>query len=151
MNYPIRHFETPNRDYLPRADVLSLPRHSLRVLVVDDDQELCELYKLALEGLGCDCDTANDGGEALTFCARYDYDLVIMDYRMPGMNGCETTERIRCSRRNDKVPIVGCTGEEVVRERCFASGMNAFLVKPVSIVKLMSVLSYFVPESVEAQ
>lgn len=150
MYSPARYFETPNQDYLQRTEYVVTPRHALRILVVDDDQDLCELYELVLEGMGCACNAANDGHEALELCAQNDYDLIFMDYQMPGMNGCETTERIRCSQRNAAVPIVGCTSSDELRERCFASGMSAFLAKPVSIIKLIAVLSHFVSDSVEA-
>lgn len=150
MNSPARYFETPNRDLPLRLVDLVVPSESLRVLVVDDNPDLCELYELVLEGMGCGCDTANDGEQALELCARNDYDLVFMDYQMPGMNGCETAACIRRSQRNAAVPIVGCTAEEGTKERCFASGMSAFLTKPVSIIKLIAVLSHFAPTSIEA-
>lgn len=150
MNRSASYLETLNRDLPLRLVDLVAPGESLRVLVVDDNPDLRELYELVLEGMGCGCDTANDGEQALDLCTRNDYDLVFMDYRMPGMNGCETAECIRRSQRNAAVPIVGCTAEEGIMERCFASGMSAFLVKPVSIIKLIAVLSHFAPTSIDA-
>lgn len=150
MSIPIRYFETPNQDLPIRLKDFMAPRQSMRVLVVDDDPNLCALYELALEGMACGCDTAKDGKAALDLCAQNDYDVILMDYQMPGMNGCETAERIRCSKRNAAVPIIGCTADEETRDRCFAAGMNAFIVKPLSIIKLTAVLSHFAPKTVSA-
>ena len=150
MNSPIKYFETPNQDSPIRPEDFVIPLQSMRVLVVDDDPDLRALYELALDGMECGCDTAKDGKEALDLCAQNDYDVILMDFQMPGMNGCETAERIRCSQRNAGIPIVGCTADEELRGRCFAAGMNAFLVKPLSIIKLIAVLSHFAPKMISA-
>ncbi len=148
MNSPIRYFETPNQDSLIQPEDFVLPLKSMRVLVVDDDPDLLVLYEIALEGIDCECDTAKDGEDALALCSQNDYDVILLDYQMPRLNGCETAERIRGSQRNAAIPIVGCTADEELRDRCFAAGMNAFLVKPLSINKLVAVLSHFAPKTV---
>lgn len=116
-------------------------RKILRVLVVEDDRDLATLHKIALEGMGCVCHTAENGEDALDLCAVHDYNVILMDYHLPGMNGYEAAIRIRRSRRNAMVPIIGCTGEGSIKETALAAGMNAFVTKPVSILGLAWTLS----------
>ncbi|MCF6287036.1 MAG: response regulator, partial [Candidatus Hydrogenedentes bacterium] len=116
-------------------------RETIRVLVVEDDRDLGTLHKVALEGMGCVCHTAENGEEALDLCTVHDYNAILMDCHLPGMNGCEAVARIRCSQRNATVPIIGCSGEESFRAASLAAGMNAFVTKPLSIIELAGALS----------
>ncbi len=119
-----------------------------RVLVADDDVVNQRLAVRLLERLGCRADAVGDGAEALEALDRIDYDLVLMDCRMPGMDGYEAARRIRSSAAGD-VPIVALTASAFPgdRERCLAAGMDDHLVKPVAREALAEALRRFVPRA----
>jgi len=101
-----------------------------------------------LEILGCQVTVAGNGPEVLEKLARQPFALIFMDYRMPGMNGCEIThlirndEQIRGQSKRD-VPIIAITGltSEDDRRACLASGMDDLLPKPIRIDMLKTVLN----------
>jgi CheY-like chemotaxis protein/HPt (histidine-containing phosphotransfer) domain-containing protein len=105
---------------------------------------------LQLELLGLKAETANDGADALAACGRARYAAVLADIHMPHMNGYDLTRRLRAAedeRGGARTPIIAVTanamkGEE---ERCLAAGMNACLLKPVSIEQLRATLERWLP------
>jgi CheY-like chemotaxis protein len=116
------------------------------VLVVDDHPVNQEVLVRQLELLGVATDTAVDGEEALEAWLSKSYAAVLADIHMPKMDGYELARRIREieAQRHDhtRTPLVAVTanamkGEE---ERCLAAGMDAYLVKPVSIDLLRATL-----------
>ena len=116
------------------------------VLVVDDHPVNQEVLVRQLELLGVATDTAVDGEEALAAWESKNYAAVLADIHMPKMDGYELARRIRAieAERHDhtRTPLVAVTanamkGEE---ERCLAAGMDAYLVKPVSIDLLRATL-----------
>ena len=118
----------------------------LRVLVVDDHPVNREVLVRQLDLLGLAADSVNDGVEALEAWAAGRYTAVLADIHMPRMDGYELTRRIRAAeaegRKSGRTPVVAVTanamkGEE---ERCIAAGMDAYLVKPVSIERLRATL-----------
>jgi len=87
--------------------------------------------------LGMRADAVADGAEAISALASIPYDLVLMDMRMPVMDGVEATRRIRDPRSavlNRNIPIIAMTANAMQSDRdiCLAAGMNDFLPKPVS-------------------
>ena len=113
-----------------------------RVLVVDDHPVNRDVLVLQLELLGIAADTAENGVDALGGMGDAGhYAAVLADIHMPHMDGHELARRLRATeadRGAARTPIIAVTanamkGEE---ERCFASGMDACLVKPVSIERL---------------
>ena len=116
------------------------------VLVVDDHPVNQEVLVRQLELLGVAADTAEDGEQALTAWLARPYAVVLADIHMPRMDGYELARRLRAieAERPDhaRTPLVAVTanamkGEE---ERCLAAGMDAYLVKPVSIELLRDTL-----------
>lgn len=118
-----------------------------QVLVVEDNpvnQKL--LYKL-LTKLGCKVDIAENGAQAVTAVRKGTYDLILMDYLMPVMDGIEATREIRIDLSPDELPIVAVTANASVvdRAQCLAAGMNEYLTKPVRPGQLEELLRTFVP------
>ncbi|WP_309643954.1 response regulator [Phenylobacterium sp.] len=103
-----------------------------RVLLVEDNPINALLARTLLTREGCAVDQAGGGEEALAALAVGDYDLILMDMRMPGMSGLQTTERARIL--GVKTPVVALTANafEEDRHACLAAGMDDFLVKPLS-------------------
>jgi CheY-like chemotaxis protein len=83
----------------------------LRILVVEDDPNHRKLARQVLEDCGHEVTDADDGEEALAFLASRDFDLVVLDMRLPGMDGREFIRRVRHSRREyADIPIIVMTG-----------------------------------------
>jgi len=119
----------------------------LRVLVAEDNPINRVVLKEQLEFLGCTVVTAIDGIDALHRATAESFDMVLTDINMPGMTGQDLTRQLR--RRGHDFPVVGATANATPeeRERCLAMGMNDYVVKPISIGTLRSVLGGLSRES----
>ncbi|MBS3954753.1 MAG: response regulator [Methylomicrobium sp.] len=118
---------------LPPLQSLKTNNTKPRILMVDDDFINQELLKYLLMEAGLQCDTANDGEEAVGMVKDTDYDLILMDIQMPIMDGIAATCAIRTLPERRLTPIIGVSANafDEVKDRCIEAGMNAFLTKPV--------------------
>lgn len=115
-----------------------------RVLVVDDHPVNREVARIMVQAFGCEVVEACDGHEAVDAAAAHELDLVLMDVRMPRMDGLEATRRIRAlPDARGAVPVVAMTADAMPEDvvRCLAAGMNAHLAKPVSQASLFAIVS----------
>lgn len=116
-----------------------------RVLVVDDNRINRVYSKIALSDFRAEVVLAESGHEALEACRRQRFDLILMDVRMPGMDGLETTRRIRRWRENPncRTPIVGLTADvlNVDRQSWRDAGMDDCLYKPLSEDRMRQVFA----------
>lgn len=123
-------------------DVLATPPGAgEHVLVVEDTQMNQLVARRALERLGYRVTVADSGLAALELLARFDYAVVLMDCRMPDMDGFEVTRRIRlheAANAQRRTPVIALTAnaEEGDRESCLAAGMDDYLRKPIDLEKL---------------
>jgi CheY-like chemotaxis protein len=103
-----------------------------RVLLAEDNPINAMLARTLLAREGCSVEHVTDGEAALQALTRGDYDLVLMDVRMPRLSGMETTRTLRA--RGVETPVVALTANafEDDRRACLAAGMDDFLVKPLS-------------------
>jgi CheY-like chemotaxis protein/HPt (histidine-containing phosphotransfer) domain-containing protein len=138
----------------PSARVGARPGEGPRVLVVEDHPVNREVLVLQLKLLGIAADTVENGVDALEAWGRGCYAAVLADIHMPYMDGHELARRLRAAEahRGVRTPIVAVTanamkGEE---ERCLASGMDAYLVKPVSLERLRATLERWLPVQTES-
>ena len=106
---------------------------SRTVLVVDDEKNVRLTLRRALEDLGLTVATADDGTEALSRLDEVDYDLMLLDLRMPGLDGLETLERTR--RQAPDLPVVIVTAHGTVKNAVQAMRRGAVdvLLKPISL------------------
>jgi CheY-like chemotaxis protein len=109
------------------------------IMVIDDDPDDLEITKRALAKMRCDtaCLTASRGEAALALlrsCAELP-SLILLDLKMPGMNGIETLRQIRSDERTRHIPVVIVTNStlESDRKASLAAGANAFLHKAFDI------------------
>jgi CheY-like chemotaxis protein len=112
----------------------------IRVLVAEDDEVNAKAARVILEQLGCLVDVATDGTEAVEHFRDRDYDLILMDWQMPLMDGIEATARIRAMPRGPATPIVGTTAGKAHAE-CLKGGMNDVVPKPFLFEKMRYILS----------
>jgi CheY-like chemotaxis protein len=109
------------------------------VLVVDDDDELRELIALHLNASGYETLEAGDGVAALQLLREGPpLSLMLLDLRMPRMNGLELLDRLRTEQALDGIPVVVLTGDNQAGIQAIASGARDFLRKPVSPEELVA-------------
>ncbi len=130
---------------LPETSSLVSPV-GLSILVVEDNEPNRRLAVAMLEQLGYRADTAANGEQAVASVSDHDYDLILMDCRMPVLDGLAATELIRAQEKEKGRPaarIVAMTGDalESDRARCLAAGMDEVIAKPFLLEDLKSALS----------
>ena len=111
----------------------------IRILLAEDNAINALLTRTLLEAEGHTVDTVEDGALACEAMKSSNYDLILMDMRMPNMDGLEATRKIRAMDRVSKsIPIIALTANAFDDDRnaCFDSGMNDFMTKPVSAEEL---------------
>lgn len=116
-------------------------RSTRKILVVDDDAINRKVAKRLLERAGCVVDTADDGTVCLERLEGEEYDLILMDCEMPGLDGWATTRQLRALGR--RMPVVAATAytSEADRQRCADAGMDDFLSKPLKPQTVAEVLN----------
>lgn len=109
-----------------------------RVLVADDEASLRMLIVDSLEDLNMEIEEARDGKESLEKIEKEEYDLIILDYMMPGMTGVEVLEQLSEDKKNRSV-ILMLTAKAQEKDQMTAkkAGVDHFMTKPFSPMKLM--------------
>ncbi len=128
----------PLDDVSPRAGL------RLRILLAEDNPINQEVAVGLLEQEGHHVDVVPDGADAVDAAASVDYDLILMDMRMPGMDGLEATRQIRALKgARGQVPIIAMTANALTAdiERCLAAGMDDHVAKPVTPEALFSAIA----------
>jgi len=122
----------------------------LKVLVVEDNPINQRLIVTLLKKRGCDVTTVVNGQEAVDVVqGQHDFDLILMDIRMPVMDGREATRNIRAwenAEHRKKTPIVAVTAEGFLHDvvACQDAGMDGYLAKPFNAMQFNTVMNRFV-------
>ncbi|MBI5269096.1 MAG: response regulator [Burkholderiales bacterium] len=130
----------PDRGDSPRAPAGQTP---CRILVAEDNGVNQILIKAMLDHLGHYSDIVADGFEAVRQVQAAQYDLVLMDIQMPGMDGEAATRAIRALNATvARIPIIAMTANAMVEERAayLAAGMNDHVAKPLDLARLAEVI-----------
>lgn len=117
----------------------------LRALIVDDHPVNRQMLRLLIEAAGCEAVEACDGLEAVIQATVGGFDLILMDVRMPGLDGLEATRRIRALPASvGDVPILAVTADAMPEDaaRCLAAGMDAHLAKPITHERLYAAIDH---------
>lgn len=121
-----------------------------RLLLVDDNQINLNVAEGLMEPYHMQISKARSGRQALRMILNGTYDLVLMDYRMPGMDGRETIQRIRTMQGEyyESLPVIAMTANTAdgSREKLLKYGMSDFLEKPLDMEKLDFILRRWLPE-----
>lgn len=149
--------ESPPADTPPRTAASRRPasplQPGLKVLLVDDTEVNREVLSQFLARAGCRVSQASSGDDALKQLDCEIPDLILMDCQMAGMDGYETTRRIRATAPvNRKIPIIALTALAMTgdREKCIAAGMDDYLTKPVDDETLLRKIAKWQPGSQDA-
>lgn len=136
LEFPIS--ETP----LPAASP-SATHHSrgLRILIAEDNTVNQKIASIILETAGHQIQIADNGLAAIESIRSGDFDLVLMDCRMPELDGFEATRRIR-SMVSHPIPIIGLTASAMIndRESCISAGMSDYMAKPYRAEQLLQMI-----------
>ncbi len=121
---------------ITRYSIIENKKQNRRILIVEDMETNLLTAKALIKKLGFLTDEARDGAQAVEKHGHTLYDLILMDCRMPVMDGLEASRRIRENEKSlgmTPVPIIAMTGDafESDRKKCFAAGMDDFITKPV--------------------
>ena len=110
----------------------------MRVLVVEDDLRIAEFIRKGLEEEGHAVDVAHDGDEALDWPAVVDFDAIVLDIMLPGLDGIEVCQTLRT--RGVRTPILVLTARDTVDDRVAGldSGADDYLVKPFAFAELLA-------------
>ncbi|WP_454716393.1 ATP-binding protein [Caulobacter segnis] len=127
----------------PEPDEALMVRNEAPLILVVDDHDINRrALRQMLEAFGARVETADDALTALALAERRVFDAILMDVRMPGVDGLEATRRLRASRANRATPVIAVTGAvspgEV--EACREAGMTGWVEKPVNAKDLYAAL-----------
>jgi len=109
------------------------------LLVVDDDEENCELLKRRFEKRGFKVELASDGQEGLMALALNDVNLVFLDLNMPLMNGFTFLEKVKMNKNHREIPVfvTSSLDDEDTINDCLSYGANGFIPKPYDMDKML--------------
>lgn len=119
-------------------------RRVINILVVDDNPANLQLATELLRGLGVEVAQANNGKAALERCEKQRFDLIFMDIQMPGMDGIETTRRLRQNAQaGHRTPIIALTAHSMTEQKSelLIAGMDDCISKPVSETQLAHIIN----------
>ncbi|UFS68603.1 response regulator [Geomonas sp. RF6] len=119
-----------------------------RVLLVEDNDFNQMVASELLTEAGISVTLAENGQEALELVRNNEFDAVLMDIQMPGMDGLEATRQIRAQEEFASLPIIAMTAHAMVkdRERCLSAGMNDYLSKPIAPAELYEALARWIKQ-----
>ncbi|MBA3321274.1 MAG: response regulator [Pyrinomonadaceae bacterium] len=144
--FPIRHASAQNPQASSKQSPLGADEQARsapkpRALVVDDAPDVTEMLAILLQYAGYEVVTAFSAPQALAAARDNQFDVMVSDIGMPGMNGYELAETLRRMPDYETVPMVAVTGFSIYdRERALQSGFDAFLTKPINPQDLINLV-----------
>jgi CheY-like chemotaxis protein len=120
-------------------------RRMPRIIMIDDDVEFIELVDDALMARGCVITYADNGEEGIRLARLLQPDVVLLDIRMPGVDGYEVATRMRSDPQLKRIRIVAVTGltMEDTEEQLRAGGFDGYVAKPVDLDVFISEIERF--------
>jgi signal transduction histidine kinase/CheY-like chemotaxis protein len=143
-------FITEDKPIPPVAAINTPLQGGLKTALVVDDEEYNRIALAdLLELLGFTVQTAADGQQAISLAGENDFDVIFLDYAMPGLSGLDVTRAIRIlPNRSHQAVIFAVTAFNTPdkRTQCLAAGMNGFLGKPITMERLRQALAAAIPQ-----
>jgi DNA-binding response OmpR family regulator len=109
-----------------------------RILVVDDEHRILRFVVRGLRAEGYEVDSADNGAEGLRQALTGDYQLVILDLLMPGLDGVVLLRRLMAERPGQAVIVLSCLSATATKVQCLEAGADDYLVKPFSLDELLA-------------
>ena len=135
----------PVTDLEQVRDTLATRHAGCRIVLAEDDSINRAIVQVLLSRAGLKAECATNGGEAVTLAERCKPGLILMDMRMPVLDGIEATRQIRAHAWGQAVPIIALTANAFAedRTRCLEAGMDDFVTKPITPVLLYARLLHW--------
>ena len=132
------------------ADAKPFTAPEANILIVDDTRINLKVAQALFRPLCVKVDLANDGYEAINKTRENKYDIIFMDYYMPGLDGVQTTQKIRgmTDNQNIKTPIVALTADIMTdnKKELFHQGMDDYLSKPIILEQAYQIFRRWLPK-----
>jgi CheY-like chemotaxis protein len=122
---------------------------NLKVLIVEDNKINQLVTRKILEKSQCNCSVVDAGAEALEILKIETFDLILMDINMPGMNGFETTIKIRQNKITTPIIALTAFSKHEIEQEAIDSGMNAVVIKPYKKSELYSIMSELIRKNAD--
>jgi CheY-like chemotaxis protein len=119
-----------------------------KILIVDDEMIARLTLSQILSLSGFSCTTARNGREALELARTFEPQVIIMDLRMPKMDGLEATRLLKADPETHNIPIFALTGSTTAEDRrqAMEAGVDLFLTKPLNVDRLLQHLGVYAIE-----
>jgi CheY-like chemotaxis protein len=124
----------------PATAAAAIPLKPLRILLAEDDAVNQKVALWQLEKMGYKADVVATGRQALEALGRVPYDVVLMDGRMPEMDGYEATRRLRANGHTVHIIAMTASAMQGDRDACLKAGMDDYICKPVGIDELKAAI-----------
>ena len=108
----------------------------MRLLIVEDEKQICDTVAKSLYGAGYEVDTCYDGEEALECILAENYDLIVLDLNLPGMDGMEILKELRQRNEETKVLILSARSQIADKVEGLDAGANDYMEKPFHLQEL---------------
>lgn len=110
----------------------------MKLLIIDDDQNIINLLRLALKAAGYTIDLASDGEQGYQLAQEYHYNLIILDYNLPKLSGRELTKKLRQEEINTPIIIISVRSELGDKTDLLELGADDYLTKPFALSELIA-------------
>ena len=102
-----------------------------KIVIIEDDQVINQMYRMKFEAAGFDVATASDGQAGIKMAEKFKPEIILLDLQMPNMGGAEALEIIRKSTGGAKIPVIILTnlGEEEAPKSLRSLGIHSYIVK----------------------
>ena len=108
----------------------------MRLLIVEDEKELCDTIAKSLYDVGYEVDTSYNGSEALEYVLTEEYDLIVLDLNLPGIDGMDILRELRRENEETKVLILSARSQIADKVEGLDAGANDYLAKPFHLEEL---------------
>lgn len=109
-----------------------------KVLIVEDDPDIAKLVEMHITDLGCKCDVTNDGEVGLEKALKNQYDLIVLDLMLPGVDGLEICKEVRSEKNYTPILMLTSRSEEFDKVLGLEFGADDYLTKPFSVRELLA-------------
>jgi DNA-binding response OmpR family regulator len=123
---------------LAEADERGQAAPLARILVVDDEQRILRFVVRGLRAEGYEVDSADTGAEGLHKALQDQFDLVVLDLLMPGLDGASVLQRLVAERPRQAVIVLSCLTATATKVRCLEAGAEDYLAKPFAMDELLA-------------
>src|SRR5438874_9789836 len=110
----------------------------MRILVIEDDHTIAQAIKEGLEQEAFAVDTVYDGEEGFNSAFYEDYDLIVLDLMLPGMNGLDIAQKLREAKKHTRILMLTAKDQVPDKIRGLNTGADDYMVKPFSFEELLA-------------